>query len=283
MPTLNLELNYFEHPKARKLRARLGDSADVLPLRLWCYVGQFCNKHDGVLVGHDDLEIEEIIRWKGKAGAAIEALIAVGFLERLPDGILKVHDWEEHSGHLAAFGLRAKAAAKARWDKAAHKGAETTEPEASGTERPVATPAIQKCLSNAQAMLGDATSNAHAVHAVHALHADVETTMSGKLPDAPPKCPHQDIIDQYHQFLPMMPRVQDWTEERQRMLATRWKENPERQKLEWWEGFFKYVAKSDFLCGRTKNPFLACNLEWLIRPRNFIKVVEGNYENERCK
>jgi len=206
MPTLNLELNYFEHPKARKLRARLGDSADVLPLRLWCYVGQFCNKHDGVLVGHDDLEIEEIIRWKGKAGAAIEALIAVGFLERLPDGILKVHNWEEHSGHLAAFGLRAKAAAKARWDKAAQKGkevAETTEPEASGTDKPVATPPIQKCSSDAQAMLGDATSNAHAVHAVQALHAEHAQT------DRPAATPPQNQTPKRLGFTkPTLPEIQ---------------------------------------------------------------------------
>lgn len=166
MPTLNLELNYFDHIKTRRLRGRLGDNADVLPLRLWCHVGEFRNT-DGSLAGYTDSEIEEIIRWKGKAGAAIEALIAVGFLERLSDGGLKVHDWETHSGHLAVFAARAKFAAKARWEKAAPKqdGAEATELEAPGSDRSAATPSIGKCLKHEQALLQASASNAHAVHA----------------------------------------------------------------------------------------------------------------------
>jgi uncharacterized protein YdaU (DUF1376 family) len=91
-------------------------------------------------------------------------------------------------------------------------------------------------------------------------------------------CPQQAIIEIYHSALPMMPAVREWTPARAAKLRSRWKEKSERQTLDWWAGFFAYVAESDFLCGRSAKPF-TCNLEWLITPANFAKVVEGNYEN----
>lgn len=91
-------------------------------------------------------------------------------------------------------------------------------------------------------------------------------------------CPHAEIIALYHDHLPMMPVVREWTPARQTKLRARWKEKADRQSLDWWAGFFAYVAESDFLCGRTAKPF-TCNLEWLITPTNFTKVIEGNYEN----
>jgi hypothetical protein len=91
-------------------------------------------------------------------------------------------------------------------------------------------------------------------------------------------CPHQEIIQLYHDHLPMMPAVREWNASRQTKLRARWKEKADRQSLDWWAQFFAYVAESDFLCGRTAKPFV-CSLEWLISPTNFAKVIEGNYEN----
>jgi hypothetical protein len=96
-------------------------------------------------------------------------------------------------------------------------------------------------------------------------------------------CPHQKIISLYHEVLPALPRVREWTPARQTLLRNRWKEKPERQSLDWWRDFFGYVGQSDFLCGRIdgrngKLPFQA-DLEWLVRPSNLVKVIEGKYEN----
>ncbi len=96
-------------------------------------------------------------------------------------------------------------------------------------------------------------------------------------------CPHTKIIELYHECLPMLAPVREWTEARQTFLRNRWKEKKERQTLDWWRDFFGYVAQSDFLCGRIdgrsgKPPFQA-DLEWLVRPSNLVKVVEGKYEN----
>lgn len=101
-----------------------------------------------------------------------------------------------------------------------------------------------------------------------------------------PPCPHEDIIKLYHELLPHAPTVRLWTDTRKRYLTARWREDKKRQNLDWWRKLFGYVAKSDFLCGRVEPtgsrkgqaPFVA-NLEWIIRPSNIVKIIEGNYEN----
>lgn len=95
------------------------------------------------------------------------------------------------------------------------------------------------------------------------------------------RCPHQEIINLFHSVLPELQRVQVWGNDRQSFLRSRWKEKPERQSLEWWETFFKSVGESDFLMGRKpgRDGSFLCTLEWLVRPKNFNKVIEGNYKN----
>lgn len=107
-----------------------------------------------------------------------------------------------------------------------------------------------------------------------------------------PDCPHVRIVEAYHELLPMCPRVVDWTAERQAIMRSRWREKAmpngtgkgyasEEEGLAYWSKFFRFVAESEFLTGRKesrpgKPPFVA-DLEWLVRPKNFVKVVEGQY------
>jgi hypothetical protein len=76
------------------------------------------------------------------------------------------------------------------------------------------------------------------------------------------------------------------------MMRARWREKAvpngeaagipgRRGGLACWRRFFVYVSQSEFLTGKSnpsqgRAPFVA-TLEWLIRPRNFARVVEGNY------
>lgn len=100
-------------------------------------------------------------------------------------------------------------------------------------------------------------------------------------------CPHQMIIELYHTILPELPRVEVWNNKRSSMLRQRWNEDEKRKNLSWWERYFHRVKASDFLTGKVENrkgssPFLA-DLEWLIRPSNLPKVIEGRYDNRKGK
>ena len=113
----------------------------------------------------------------------------------------------------------------------------------------------------------------------------VSRTDNDLIAKAQPTCPHQEIINLYHKALSMCPPVRSWNKTRQGLLRQRWNENPKHQSLAWWENYFEYVKQSEFLSGKSTGrgdnpPFLA-NLEWLVRPSNFAKVIEGNYHGVR--
>lgn len=93
-------------------------------------------------------------------------------------------------------------------------------------------------------------------------------------------CPHQDIINVFHEVLPSVRRVRDWTPARAQLLRSRWREDTKRQSLDWWRKFFAYVGQSSFLMGKShsqgRKPF-ELGLEWLLKAENFAKVREGAY------
>lgn len=97
------------------------------------------------------------------------------------------------------------------------------------------------------------------------------------------ECPHQQIIDAFHEELPMCPRIRSWTPGRAKNLRARWCEKKSRQSVEEWRNLFAQCAESDFLTGRCRprdgrKPFVM-TLDWLVKPENFAKVIEGRYDN----
>lgn len=95
-------------------------------------------------------------------------------------------------------------------------------------------------------------------------------------------CPHQQIIDLYKKSFPEAVKPQHWTGERASALKARWREEPDRQCLDWWGRFFGYIKESDFLMGRVqalnRDPF-KLRLDWIVKKENFYKIIEGFYEN----
>lgn len=49
--------------------------------------------------------------------------------------------------------------------------------------------------------------------------------------------------------------------------------------IEWFDRFFAAVSESDFLTGRSGG-WGKCDLAWLMKRENFMKVVQGNYANK---
>lgn len=89
------------------------------------------------------------------------------------------------------------------------------------------------------------------------------------------------ILDAYHELLPALPAVKNWNIRRHRKLSDRIRERCAAGKPadtpDYWRSLFSKVAGSDFLCGRRGD--WRANLEWLITPKNFDKVIEGHYDN----
>jgi hypothetical protein len=92
-------------------------------------------------------------------------------------------------------------------------------------------------------------------------------------------CPHQTIVDIYHTVLPELHPVKVWSEERKKDLRARWVEEAKRQDLDWWKRYFEYVRESSFLMGNEKEKWQP-NLEWLVKKKNLINVIEGLYHKK---
>lgn len=88
--------------------------------------------------------------------------------------------------------------------------------------------------------------------------------------------PVQDIINLFNKSFENLPEVKILSEKRRAMVRKRWTENKGLQTIERWEDFYEYVKKSDFLMGRSDNPF-NMTFDWMFNPTNFIKIYEGNY------
>jgi len=96
-------------------------------------------------------------------------------------------------------------------------------------------------------------------------------------------CPHQEILSLYHEVLHELPRHLDWTGKRASALKARWLEDPNRQTIEWWRGFFEYIRRSDFLMGRVEptpgRKLFRATLEWIVTKTMFERIREGNYHD----
>lgn len=98
--------------------------------------------------------------------------------------------------------------------------------------------------------------------------------------DAVDDCPHQKIIDLYHEKLPMLTMVKVWNDKRRNQLKSRWREDKKRQNLDYWSRIFDYIAESDLLTGRAGD--WKADLEWITKSQNFVKIIEGKYVNRNA-
>jgi len=102
-----------------------------------------------------------------------------------------------------------------------------------------------------------------------------------------PNCPYQSIVDLYHEVLPMLPGVVILNTSRRGYISGRWREVCAAEKwgetegLAFFKTYFEMVAKSRFLTGRCEargdRRVFKADLEWLMRPNNFAKALEGRY------
>lgn len=106
-------------------------------------------------------------------------------------------------------------------------------------------------------------------------------------------CPYKKVVELYNRILVDLPSVKEISDERKQNMRNRWndaskrlkdkgKEPTEENLLDYFALFFNEVSKSSFLCGKVERrvgrPFMA-NFDWIMKKSNFIKIIEGNYND----
>lgn len=105
-----------------------------------------------------------------------------------------------------------------------------------------------------------------------------------------PNCEHKAVIGLYHQHLPTLRKVEVWNTTRHGYLRQRWREVAielsQGKKIKtddvliWWSDFFQHIGYSKFLTGKINGKdgrAFTADLEWILKPSNFAKIVEGKY------
>jgi uncharacterized protein YdaU (DUF1376 family) len=72
------------------------------------------------------------------------------------------------------------------------------------------------------------------------------------------------------------PQVQKLSPQRSKQIKARIKE---AGGIDGWRVALQKAAASDFLTGRTNSPWTGFSFDWLVKPANFTKLMEGNYDN----
>lgn len=260
---IKMRVNLWDDPRVSRLcdMTDQGEAAIIGALYwLWSTADQ--HSTDGIMPG---LTLRGIDRKTGVAGFA-QALCDIGWLADHPDGV-RVLKFHEHNGQSAKRRcLDAQRKANAR-------DVSASDADKDGTD----------CGQYEDEKRRDAELDTDTDTEKRREEIEANNASHCLSPAAPETCPHQDIIAIYHEVLPMLPKVREWTPARQALLRSRWRESDKRQSLDWWRRYFTFVRdKCPFLVGKSeqpgRGPFLA-DLEWLIRPTNMPKVIEGRYQD----
>lgn len=86
---------------------------------------------------------------------------------------------------------------------------------------------------------------------------------------------YNGVVENFHLYCDRMAKVSKLSEQRKKHIKARYKEYGYDKMIE----VIKQAGKSDFLCGKNDRQWKA-DFDWLMNPANFIKVVEGKFENK---
>jgi DNA replication protein DnaD len=100
---------------------------------------------------------------------------------------------------------------------------------------------------------------------------DKENNMSAE------QTPYEEIKKIFNEICVTLPKIKSLTDARKNTLKTRWKEN---SSLKFFEELFCMVNESSFLSGRDDR-WKGCSFDWIIKPSNMQKILEGNYANKK--
>ena len=105
------------------------------------------------------------------------------------------------------------------------------------------------------------------------IEIDIENNMSVDT-DTQAQIDYKKIVSLFNEICMSLPKVKNLSENRKRNIK-----NASKKLNGDFEIFFKKVESSDFLTGR-KGTWSGCSFDWIMKPQNLIKIIEGNYDNK---
>lgn len=93
--------------------------------------------------------------------------------------------------------------------------------------------------------------------------------------------PYDQILISFASRLPSFPQPRKLDPDRRQAVKAIWTKEEEYGSVDFFDRFFGYVAKSDFLMGETG--WKSCNFDWIFKPKNFRKIIEGTYHKENTQ
>lgn len=216
--------------------------------------------YDLGMAADDDgiVEAFTVIRTTGSSEDDLNTLASKGFLRILnEDSVTHILDWKTNN-------MIKKDRYKA--SVYAHLLDEDNRPTASGTNlEPVWNPSGTQM--EPQVRLGK-----------DSIGEDSINTSSDE--DAPPlkepsSIDYPAVMDAFNRICTSLPKIKKMDDRRKKALKRSIKEIEEAGGV---AALFERVESSDFLTGR-ENGWGGCGFDWILKPANLTKILEGNYDN----
>lgn len=91
------------------------------------------------------------------------------------------------------------------------------------------------------------------------------------------KVDYEGIVARFNSTLsPPLPKVVKITEQRKKTIRNRVEEHGSESI----DIIIQKISESNFLLGKTESGWM-CTFDWVFCPRNYVKILEGNYANNR--
>lgn len=242
---IKMRVDLQTHPKiVRILSATRSDKFRVIGglHAVWCVFDT--HSIDGVLNGYTPEAMDSVVGWTGLA----DAMITSGWLEYDGDQTLTMPEFEAHNGQSG------KRRAEDQKRKREQRKNPQPVPDSSDDE-------LDRLRTREEERRGEVKDTLPS-----------EESDQGK-PDNAPSVPYEQIFNAYAAKLPTLPQLKIKDKARKDLVKSAWRRDERFQTVEFWEKYFDYVKKSPFLM----TEFKAIGFDWLMKPANFKKVLEGNY------
>jgi len=91
-----------------------------------------------------------------------------------------------------------------------------------------------------------------------------------------PKIDYKAVLKFFREQCPGLPKAQSLSDARRKAINARVREYGKESVIQ----VIRNTGESDFLNGKNNREFLA-DFDWIMKPKNFAKVLDGNYSNRK--